>query len=580
MACATSFKMIQPLAMANGMQVQAHSETVNCGSIDWATVNENVAMHLFTTMPVEKLLEGTIEVPFLVQAFQVIGTDLALCTTEKLLTELLDQCYERVKTQVLGFLQSGVVPVSLSLEVIASREEDARLHCMATLASSAMYPLYLDSVQVQNDGTLAEVIKEHVVQVVESMSCPVAGCVLPLTVQSQATRELLQRHLPAMYFHGCMQEALQSLLRHLFTVPLAEECVKVPFVQDLQQFALECHDLVYFLPHQEPLSWDHTQQSTVDMVHVSPRRRYKLLKGVSAILQAEAFLALDFDNFHGTKRHGHNAIDVPCSTQILEIVQSLDFVKKVRKYVALLRPIHILLSRINEASTSTPLLVSEVYGAFVSLVQQVDANPLLSDEEKTAVQALVRQEEKRVVGSAHLLASLLDPVLLADELPLDVKSTVEQELFASLRGDGTEYSEREKQTLVVEYLDFKKSAGVQKTHKADTLAFRALKERTKTPLQFWFADGSKWPVLQAIACRLFVMPVRAARSAQEGTDAQVASSALSHESQQKRLEKVRFVRVNARQLQLAQTAGSSLAALVKSPLVEASAQEITASMVV
>ncbi|KAF1780403.1 HAT, C-terminal dimerization domain [Phytophthora cactorum] len=255
----------------------------------------------------------------------------------------------------------------------------------------------------------------------------------------------------------------ENVAMHLFTTMqmelLLEEkwscqrkrCVTVPFAQDLQQFALQCNDLAFFLPQQEfPSYLRGVTSSTSNMVHVTARRRLTVEEAFVAVLQAEPFL--DVDN---------------------------------------------VLNR----------LVSSV-------------------------------------GT--------------DQITIQVSPIYRLSFF-------------DKEALYTQYMDFKKHALNQKTNKADTLAFRALKERKKSPLQFWFADGSKWPVLQAIACRIFVMPVCAAN---------VASSILRQKTDLLTSDKLTFVRLNSRQLRLVEAEGSSLAALVKKAPTAKQANEITASMVV
>ncbi|ETP31819.1 hypothetical protein F442_19349 [Phytophthora nicotianae P10297] len=589
-APATPFKVIQPIpspvAMATMMPMQTGNEnmTVRNGvNMDWQKMEENMAMHMFTTLQMEFLLDEKIELPFLLQTFQAYNANITLPTKEKLMTELLDRCYDNVRTRLLGFFKSGLVPVTLSMDT----EDDEVANYMATLASSEKYPMYLESVKVPSGGDAdanAEVAARDMTRVVEKISSPVAGCVMPCsTVESRQTRELLEKQFPAMYFHGCMRDALLSFVRQLFagnkdTHNDRKRPVTVPFAQDLQQFALQCKDLAFFLPHHEQPSYLSGGTSS-NMVHVTARRRLTVEEAFVAILQAEPFL--DVDNVLNRLGNGSNRAHHPSvahfQTQLVKIVRSPQFVEKLGKYLELMRPIQSLLSSLND---TTPLLLSEVYSSFSRLVQQFGAMASLQPEEKAALQALVRRQQDHVMGSAHLLAYLLDPVLLGEDLPADIKTETEKKLMASLRGDGTQLSVSDKEALYTQYVDFKKHALNQKTNKADTLAFRALKERKKSPLQFWFADGSKWPVLQAIACRIFVMPVCAPSSARAVKEAGAASSVLRHKKDLLMSDKLTFVRLNSRQLRLAEVEGSSLAALVKKAPIASKANEITASMVV
>ncbi|KAG4045888.1 hypothetical protein PC123_g18720, partial [Phytophthora cactorum] len=345
---ATPFKVIQPIpapvAMATMMPGNENMAAENGINTDWKKVEENVAMHLFTTMQMELLLEEKMELPFLLQAFHEYNVDSTLPNKEKLMTELLDRCYDNVKTRLLGFFKSGLVPVTLSMDT----EGDEVVNYMATLASSEKRPMYLESVKISSSGDAdanAELAARDVARIVEKLSSPVAGYVMPCsTGESRQTRELLEKQFPAMYFHGCMRDALLSLVRQLFTTNTERKrCVTVPFAQDLQQFALQCNDLAFFLPQQEfPSYLRGVTSSTSNMVHVTARRRLTVEEAFVAVLQAEPFL--DVDNVlnrlvsSGGNGSNHHPSVAHLQTQLVKIVRSPQFVEKLGKYLEMLGP--------------------------------------------------------------------------------------------------------------------------------------------------------------------------------------------------------------------------------------------------
>ncbi|KAK1947513.1 hypothetical protein P3T76_001523 [Phytophthora citrophthora] len=581
----TPLKAIQHIPVANGVNMS----TTNGALVDQKKFDENVAMHLLTTISVEKLFEDKLELPFL-QTLLVRG-DVKMPSMNNLMTEMLDQCYDRVKDNVQGFFKSGLVPGTLSVDAVTGGGHSMSDY-MATLASSHKYPMYLESVKSPRSGDAganAEMKAQDIARVVEKLSTPVAGCVMACsTAEDIHTRQLLEKQFPAMYFHGCMRDALLSIVRQLFATDkgsLADRkpVATVPFAQELQQFALQCKDLGFFLPHKKiPSYLQQASEGTGNMIHLTARRRLTVEEAFIAILQAEPFL--DVDNvldrlFSGG---GNSPSGSNCSshlqTQLVKIVRSPQFVEKLRKYLDVLRPIHELFSSLDDGKDT--LLLSEAYSSFSRLMQQLGSLSSLEDEEKVVLQALARQQQESCLGSAHLLAYLLDPVLLGEDLPPETKTEVEQKLMASLRGDGSPLSDSDKEALYTQYMDFKKTSSNQKTNKADTIAFRVLKERKTSPLQFWLAEGSKWPVLQAIACRIFVMPVCATRLVHAASEAAVSPILLRRKTDLSTSDKLTYVRVNSRQLQLIQGEGSSLAAFVKKRTVETNPNDITASMVV
>ncbi|KAL7684340.1 putative ribonuclease H-like superfamily [Plasmopara halstedii] len=532
-ASGTSFKMIHPVAMPL-------SDTQKCGTkYDWVKVNENIAMHLFTTIEVDKLLNGTLELSYLSQAFQVNGTEVALCTKETLMTELLDQCYERVKNQVLHFLQSGLVPATLSLEF---HEEKERLICMATLASSPMYPLYVDFAHVPNAGTNMALFVHHVVQLIESISCPIAGCIMPLTMERKTLLKQFQLQFPTMYFHGCMRYAFYSLLQTFF---IGSRTTSVPFLEELQQFALQCYDLLDFVPHEKlKVISNELEIYPCEVVHITIRRRISLTQAYLSLLQAEIFQTLSIENF-------------TCSPskqkQVFQLVHHPSFVEKLDKYLAIFQPFHALLTTFTPGTKSS-IAISEVFLSFQTLISTIEANQVLTSLEKISIVTLIREQETLVLGSAHRIAYLLDPRYLGQNFSTEEKVQVEHELLTF----GTK--DQEDETLCAEYTAFCQS-------------MKNPKRKEITPLDFWILEGSKWPTLQALACRIFVMPVSCAR---EGALLHALDAPKDRETR----EKVTFVRMNTLHLQRAKADGNVLASFTTRPSTEAKDQEITASMVV
>ncbi|OWZ04409.1 Transposase [Phytophthora megakarya] len=585
----TTFKVIQPVPVAvAAMPTVMQNVAENGVKVDVKKVEENVAMHLFTTMQMEKLLEENFELPFLMEIFGGYP-EFKLPTKEKLMTELLDQCCENVKVRVDGFFKSGVVPVSLTVDFDIIGEGDAVVNYMAALASSEKYPMYLESVQAQNSGDAeanAEWAARDVARVLEKLTCPVAGCVMPCsTMDSRQTRQLLEKEFPSMHFHGCMRDGLLSFIQQLFSPsvragPDRKRAVTVPFFQDLQQFALQCKDLSFFLPRQEtPWYLDGCLSCTNNMLHVTARRRLTVEEAYVAVLQAEPFLDVDSvmnqlfsSGSNGMDSDGHHAVNVAhLQTQLVKMVRSPQFVEKLRKYLEVLRPVHTVLFALRDESS---LLLSEVYSSFSRLSRQFASITILLSDEKASLQALVRQQQERVLGPAHVLAYLLDPVLLGEDLPMDTKTDMEQKLLTSFGADA------DKEALYTQYADYKKFALNQKANKSETLGFRRLKERKKSPLQFWFSDGAKWPVLQAIACRIFVMPVCAISSPRVVLDAWVSRSLIGKKADMLTSEKLTYIRVNTRQLDRATVAGSSLDGMGQNPPSGSSVNDITASMIV
>ncbi|CAH0519938.1 unnamed protein product [Peronospora belbahrii] len=567
-----------------------------------ATMEEKVAMHFFTTMSMENLIQGktiTMACPFLLETLQMSSPEFVWPKKEKIMTQLLDQCVNKVQERVDGYLKSGVVPVTLSFEAITIRSEinDVIVRYMVHLASLEKYPMYLESVKVpssrEHQGADVEWSVRDVGRMVKKLSCPVAGCVMPCSVTgSQRIRNLLEERFPAMYFHGCLRDALWSIVRDIFTASNTtdrEHSIVAPFVQDLQQFALQCKDLAIFLLNQENKAhFGEAIAISSEVIHVSVRQRLTVKEAFLAILQAEPFLDVDnvlnqlFPaalNGNTSAESSHRTNIAHLQTQLVKILRSPQFGENLRKFLEMLRPVYRLLELLGDDTDTTSLQLSEVHSSFSRLAQQFASSPLLDPEEKVVLQQLVRHHQENTLGLAHHLANLLDPVLLGENLPVDTMANVEQKLMSSLHVDGTSFTDAENEALYAQYTDFKKFALNQKTNKAQTLVFRTLKEREKSPLQFWLDDGTKWPLLQAIACRIFVMPVCTA-SSRIVSEADVALQLFREKADFLTSDKLAYVRINTQTLSMAEEVGSSLVTVAQKLHRESIANDITASMVV
>ncbi|KAI9911869.1 hypothetical protein PsorP6_009450 [Peronosclerospora sorghi] len=589
------FNTIQPTSIVTAPMMTFSKENRDelagntTNPLDVDQLEENVAMHLFTTISMEKLVNGKVEFPFLFQTLQACIPHGTLFRSESLMTKMLTRCFDSVKGRVDKFFKTGSVPITLSVD----RTTPGSVCYMANLASSQNYPLYLESVKVENNSLDGEWGATDVARVMDTLSCPVAGCVLPCSSPDlQQTRKLLEERFPAMYFHGCMRDALWSIIRQIFTASETTEkkCNKlVPLAQEIQEFAVQCKDLVFFLPPQQRkvVPWKGTNCGST-MLHVTVTRRLTIEEAFDAILLAETFLDADdvLDELLSARHHGHRydgsnhgATTSHLQTQLVQMVRCPEFVEKLRKFLEVLRPVHSLLVSVDhENEKETSLLLSEVYSSFSRLVQQYASSRVLQEDEKKAVQALVHQEQEIMLGSAHVLAYLLDPVLLGEDLPADMKVQVEQKMVST---DCTSRLPSDQEVLYAQYLEFQQFAITQKVHKAETLAFRDLPEDKQSPLQFWFTDGARWPLLQAFACRIFVMPVCAASAPRVVSEAGVALRHLDEKIYDFVMsEKLAFVRVNTHQLDLAEADESARVNVPQKFQLDNLPHDITASILV
>ncbi|KAF4316986.1 hypothetical protein BBO99_00007562 [Phytophthora kernoviae] len=384
--------------------------------------------------------------------------------------------------------------------------------------------------------------------------------------ENRQARQALEQLFPANYFHGCMKDALLTLVHHFFVPSAAvgvDSNTTTPFFPELQQFALECKDLVVFLPPNKP-SYYRKSSNSESAMHVKATRVLSVEEGFTAIIQAEAFLdkegvlhQLIPVTSNGIGSGGvSNMYDLanftPMQRKLIEHVRAPHFLAKLRKYLEVLRPVHVLLEEFCCDAKCGAQPLSEVYPSFTRLTGQFTSSPLLVPEEKVQLQALVRQQYENMLGPAHLLANLLDPVFVGQDFPADLKVDVENKLLSSVNANGTARTKTETEALYMQYTDFQIAARHQKTSNADSFVFRMLKERKKSPLQYWLLDGLKWPELQAVACRVFSMSACIASSSDLFSHTRVSPRVLRDKLELRTIEKLAYVRANAMQLQLAE----------------------------
>ncbi|KAJ1337100.1 hypothetical protein BSLG_006860 [Batrachochytrium salamandrivorans] len=148
-------------------------------------------------------------------------------------------------------------------------------------------------------------------------------------------------------------------------------------------------------------------------------------------------------------------------------------------------------------SDSVP--ISEVYQAFIKLPNIFSEIVGISLEQKDLPIKLTAERLNFIYGDAHGFGNILDPRYLGDGMDRELRSQVEDLLFAF----GPDESTERKEKIYNKYTKFRVSALQERT--ADSFRFKMLKKGTKTVMQYWVSDGNDWPVLQQVALRVFSM---------------------------------------------------------------------------
>lgn len=549
---------------------------------DSKRMEDCLAMHLFATMGDSGFAEPWTDASFLAQALVASNRSAALPDEKRLMSVLLDRCYSTLKRRINKFLAGLPLSVALSLDESPSSTSSERV--MNYIAATGGKHLFLESVHfpTATEHNQAEWTASDISRVIGSATGAVAGCVTAsLTTETRRAWELLQLQFPAMFFHGCLRSALETLLCDLLA-PVEGDISSL--TRELQQCAADCRDLEDFLPDgqgDEDYSrvFKSPQGSKSKLANVtfqpSVTKLLTVEAAVTAILRAEFFLNADnvrYRLFPSAASHPRGAdVDTAAARQqtlllqqqLVDHVASAEFTQRLRKCLAVVGPIaHLAALFVGDA----PLPISDVYPRLRALAVDFAEHTELDESDKLQVQALVQRQYDVVVGNAHLLAYALDPVHAGQELPPETKAQVEHQLLAFPSPDGSARDDAAKEALYLQYTDFQIAA--LHLRSTDAFVLRMLTERKKSPLQYWLTDGAKWPTLQAVACRAFAMPACAVDSARELQPRGFSLRRLRDRFDSRTAEKLVFVRANARELAPLTAAGGSSAssASLTSPL--------------
>jgi hypothetical protein len=96
-------------------------------------------------------------------------------------------------------------------------------------------------------------------------------------------------------------------------------------------------------------------------------------------------------------------------------------------------------------------------------------------------------------GEAHGLSYLLESVLFDEGLPGPNRHALEDTLINTPIDDVTPIDEQHRKNIYMEYIEFLIQARREK--KNNSFRFQLLAKRKKSPLEWWFMDGTDYPTL-------------------------------------------------------------------------------------
>jgi hypothetical protein len=121
-----------------------------------------------------------------------------------------------------------------------------------------------------------------------------------------------------------------------------------------------------------------------------------------------------------------------------------------------------------------------------------------------------RQRFQFMYGKAHGLSYLLDLIFIGYGLSQENRKELEDILVEVPADDTKSVDDTRRENLYMQFTDFVISAECER--KSNSFRFKMLRDKRKTPLQYWQAEGVEWPLLQDIAIKLFAMATSSAAS--------------------------------------------------------------------
>ncbi|KAH6600482.1 hypothetical protein BASA50_002268 [Batrachochytrium salamandrivorans] len=506
-----------------------------------AILHETIAMHYFCT--------GTsfqrIEEQHLLKAFQVVNPSVTLPSRQKLAGSLLESCYKKVKIEVDKILSCKTQNLCITSDGWSNISNEAVVNYMAV---SPNQTIFVESVNTAEQSHNADWIASDLQRFIDSVDCNVVGAVTDNTSTNKKAWRYLKEQNPTRFFHGCVSHGLHLMVKDIFaatkkkSVGSAEPVYPdsgYPF-EHLLHFATSCKEIViHFHNHHAMKAMLKAALKAANLprlVAPAPTRWGTLIGCFRSILAADSVLNAivsqrDFEGNGTTKQKQQKRF-------IKEIITSVDFLDYLKISIKILEPIDMFITMFQ--SDSVP--ISEVYQAFIKLPNIFSEIVGISLEQKDFLIKLTAERLNFIYGDAHGFGNILDPRYLGDGMDRELRSQVEDLLFAF----GPDESTERKEKIYDEYTKFRVSVLQERT--ADSFRFKMLKKGTKTVMQYWVSDGNDWPVLQQVALRVFSMACSTAASERNFSTFGFIHTKLRNSLTEDNVRKLVYIKTNALQL--------------------------------
>jgi Protein of unknown function (DUF 659)/hAT family C-terminal dimerisation region len=501
---------------ANPAQVQPHYKQKAITQYTLPPVPERVQAQFEETIALHFYLTGTsfqrVEEKNLAQAIHLLRPDAALPTRQKLAGPLLDECYNHLKKKQDSYMNSPSSCVCLITDGWSNIRNEPIVNYMATSEKT----VFLESVATGIQGHTAQWIADDIDRVITKYPhTTFAGAVTDNTAANKAAWEILKGRHPTMFFQGCVSHGLHLMVKDIFAATKTKKPghlepsypIGYPF-EEMLQLAIDCKDIVKFFHNHHAVKAKLRQmqetEKLIALAQPASTRWGTLQQCFKSILESERMIytIVNERNFIiGTAKQKEER------QRLKDIIVKDEFISNLKKALRILEPIDELIVKFQ--SDAVP--VSEVVTSFnrlpIKFAEMVD---ILTQHEIKYLKDLAVARFQLIYGDAHGIGYLLDPRFIGEGLPADDKRALEDKLMSIPADDSTAVTEERKMTLYDQLTKYFITALREKNE--NTIRYKMLENKRKTPLQYWQSDGTTWPDLQKIALRVFSMSASTAAS--------------------------------------------------------------------
>ncbi len=249
------------------------------------------------------------------------------------------------------------------------------------------------------------------------------------------------------------------------------------------EFIACCKDVIKYF-HNHHIAKAHLRDLQLSagartLVRATPTRWGTIQAMCQTLLESERHLhviitACDFVQGTSTQKSERS--------KIKEIVTDDAFVNNLRKALAILAPIDVLI--VKYQSNKVP--ISEVMPNFHNLPEEykkVMSINIITCQEFEYLVVLAQRRFQFMYDVVHGLSYLLDPRRIGDGLPADSRSNLEEVLINNHVDDVTPIDDGRKEKLYIQFTVYFISA--TKERQANSFRYQMLSKGSKTVLQYW-----------------------------------------------------------------------------------------------